>query len=143
MGGDLFLGRGLAVQQRLDFELVDDVLEFSELVTCLLGGVLVVHLDSELHENLEVVDALLDLGDALELVLTVAESAGDLLRVLHIVPEIGSGGGVAEPGDLLLERVDIDDGLDIGEGRAQGLDVGGHIEFKHDAPAYRRRASCR
>ena len=90
----------LAVEQRLHLELADDVLELGELVTGLFGGVLVVHLVGELDHDLEVVEAALDAGDARELGLAVAQRARDLLRLVGVVPEIGSTGLFAEPRDL-------------------------------------------
>ena len=98
------------------------------------GGVLVVHLVGELDEHVEVVEALLDVGDALEVGLAVAERARDLLRLLDVVPEVGRAGLFGEPLDLGAERDDVDHCGDVGERGAQGLDVGGGIEIKHDTP---------
>ena len=74
----------------------DDVLELGELVARLVGRVLVVHLVGELDEHFEVVEASLDVVDAGELGLPVAEGAGDLLRLLGVVPEVGHTGLFAE-----------------------------------------------
>ncbi len=122
----------LAVEERLHLELADHVFQRGELATGLVGGVLVVHLDRELDEHLEVVEALLDLRHALELGLPMAQAAGHLLSVLDVVPEVGGTGFFAEAIDVGFECVDVDHGLDIGEGRAQRLDVGGQIEFEHE-----------
>ena len=73
-------------------------------------------------------------ADARELGLPVAERAGDLLRLLGVVPQIGNTGLFAEAGDLGGERLDVDHGLDVGERGAQGLDIGGQIEIEHDSP---------
>ena len=72
--------------------------------------------------------------DARELGLPVAERARDLLRLVGVVPEVGSTGLFAETRDLGGERVDVDHGLDVGERGAQGLDIGGQIEIEHDSP---------
>jgi hypothetical protein len=64
----------------------------------------------------------------------VAEGARDLLRLLDVVPEVGGAGLLGEAIDLRAERVDVDHRLDVGERGAQGLDVGGGIEIKHDTP---------
>ena len=69
-----------------------------------------------------------------ELGLTVAEGARDLLRLVGVVPEVGSTGLFAESRDLGRECVDVDHGLDVGERGAQGRDVGGEIEIEHDSP---------
>jgi hypothetical protein len=82
----------------------------------------------------EVVEALLDVGDALEVGLTVAEGARDLLRLLDVVPQVGGAGLLGQARDLRAQRLDVDHRLDVGEGGAQGLDVGGRIEIKHDTP---------
>ena len=100
----------------------------------LFGGILVVHLVGELDQHLEVVETPLDVGDARELGLAVAEGAGDLLRLVGVVPEIGGAGLFAESRDLGRECLDVDHGLDVGERGAQGLDIGGEIEIEHDSP---------
>jgi len=64
----------------------------------------------------------------------VAQGARDLLRLLGVVPEVGRAGLVAQSRNLCGERVDVDNGLDVVECGAQGLDVGGQIEFEHDSP---------
>ena len=136
-GADRDHGRALvvfAVQQRLHFELADDVLEFGELVTRLFGGILVVHLIGELDHDLEIVKAPLDAADAGELGLTVAQRTRDLLRLLGVVPQVGHTCGLTQTGDLGGERIDVDDRLDVGERGAQRLNIGGQIEIKHDSP---------
>ncbi len=124
----------LAVQQRLHLELADDVLQGGDLAARLGRGVFVVHLVRQLDEHIEVVEALLDVGDALEVGLTVAECARDLLRLLDVVPEVGGTGFVGQARDLRTQSLDVDHRLDVGEGGTQGLDVGGRIEIKHDTP---------
>ncbi len=127
-----------------------DSVDLGELLAGLVGGVLVVHLHRELDEHVEVVEAPLDGGDARELGLTVAQRARDLLRLVGVVPQVGGAGLLAEAGDLGGERVDVHHGLDVGEGGADGLDVGGKIEIEHDSPDYRgcgdrprrQRSSC-
>ena len=64
----------------------------------------------------------------------MAERAGDLLRLLGVVPEIGRAGLLAEARDLGGEGVDVDHGPDVGESGAQRLNIGGQIEIKHDSP---------
>ena len=61
----------------------------AELGARLGGGLLVVGLLRHLDEHLEVVEPLLDAGDARELGLAVAERARDLLGALGVVPEVG------------------------------------------------------
>src|SRR5690606_32064437 len=105
------------------------------------GGLLVLHLVGELDEHLEVVEAALDLGDALEIGLLVAERAGHLLRLLGVVPEVGGAGLLAQSRDVRAQGIDVDDLADVAEGVSQGLDVGGEIEFEHGSPAYRAPAA--
>ena len=124
----------LAVQKGLHFELTDDVLQRGDLAARFCGSVFVVHLVRHLDENLEVVEALLDVGDALEVGLTVAEGARDLLRLLDVVPQVGGAGLLGQARDLRTQPLDVDHRLDVGEGGTQGLDVGGRIEIKHDTP---------
>jgi hypothetical protein len=54
----------------------------------------------QLDEHVEVVEALLDVGDALEVGLAVAEGARDLLRLLDVVPEVGGAGLLGQARDL-------------------------------------------
>ena len=123
-----------AVEEGLHLELADDVLKLGDLLARLVGGVLVVHLLRELDQHIEVVETLLDVGDALEVGLAMAERARDLLRFLDVVPEIGCAGLLGQARDLRTETLDVDHRLDVGEGGAEGLDVGGRIEIKHDSP---------
>ncbi len=115
----------LAVEERLHLELTHDVFELGELAARLVGGILVVHLDGELDEHVQVVEALLDVVDALELGLPVAQRARDLLRLVDVVPEVGSARLLAQPGDVGGESLDVHDGLDVGEGGTERFDVGG------------------
>ncbi len=124
----------LAVEERLHLELADDVLKLGDLLARLVGGVLVVHLLCELDQHIEVVETLLDVGDALEVGLAVAERTRHLLRLLDVVPEIRRAGLLGQARDLGTQPLDVDHRLDVGEGGAQGLDVGGRIEIKHDSP---------
>ena len=64
----------------------------------------------------------------------MAEGAGDLLRLLDVVPQVGGAGLLAEPRDLGRESLDVDHGLDVGERGTQGLNIGGGIEVEHDSP---------
>lgn len=82
----------LAVEQRLHLQVADRLLQRRELGARLDGAVPVVHLEGELDGHLEVVDALLDGRDPLELGVLVAERARDLLRVRGVVPQVGRAG---------------------------------------------------
>ena len=66
--------------------------------------------------------------------LAVTEGARDLLGLLDVVPQVGGAGLFGEPVDLGAERRNVDHRRDVGERGAQGLDVGGGIEIKHDSP---------
>ena len=82
------------------------------------------------------------LGDAGELGLAVAERARDLLRGIRVVPEVLGARLLAEVGDLGLEPFDADDGADVGERRAQRVDLVAEVEFDHvgvQPRRYRRR----
>ncbi len=64
----------------------------------------------------------------------MAEGARHLLRLLGVVPQVGRAGLLGQSRDLAAETVDVDHRLDVGEGGAQGLDIGGQIEFEHHPP---------
>ena len=123
-----------AVEESLHLELADHILQVGDLAERLGGGVVVVHLLRELDEHVEVVEALLDVGDPLEVGLAVAERARHLLGLLDVVPEVGRTRLFGQALDLRAQRGHIDHRRDVGERGAQGLDVGGGIEFKHDSP---------
>ena len=65
----------------------------------------------------------------------MAERAGDLLRGIRVVPEVGGTGLLAEPRDLVAECVDVDHRLMSAKVCTERLDFGGEIEFEHDSPA--------
>ena len=124
----------LAVEERLHLELADDLLQVGDLTPRLGGRVFVVHLEGELDEHVEIVETLLDVGDPLKVGLAVTEGARHLLGLLDVVPQVGGAGLFGEPVDLGAERRNVDHRRDVGERGAQGLDVGGGIEIKHDSP---------
>ena len=91
------------------------------------------------NSTLEVVQPLPDLLDVPEFGLRVGQLAGDLLRVLLVVPQVGDAGRGGEFGDGGLEPVDVHDGLDARQGGFQGLHCCRVVEI-HKVSAY---ADCR
>ncbi len=61
----------------------------------------------------------------------MAERARHLLGVRGVVPEVGRAGLLAEPRDLGLEGVDVDDGADVAEGGAQRGDLLREVKIQH------------
>ena len=74
---------------------------------------------------------------------TCGQPAGDLLRVLLVVPEVGRGHLLAEVRDLAAHRVDVEDLLDGVHRRLELLDLGFDVRTCHDRQGYALRARKR
>ena len=80
----------------------------------------------------DVVEPAAQLLDPAQVALQVGELGGDGLRGLDVVPEVGRGRLLLQLGDLPAQPVDVEHGLDRGQGRVQlvqdGGEVSGHID---------------
>ena len=61
----------------------------------------------------------------------MAECAGDLLRRLGVVPQVGDTRLLAQIGDLRLELLDTDHGPDVIESAAQRCDLVRKVDLDH------------
>ena len=117
------------------------LLDLGELALGLGQRVGVALLLAELDQDLEVVDAAVHAGEPVELGLGAGEPAGDALRVLLVVPQVGGGDLLAEVGDLGLRARR---GRSPPHGlhrRAEVLDLLGEVD-SHEGQAY-GRSGCR
>ena len=89
----------------------------------------------ELVEHGQVVEAAPQVLDAPQLALGVREPAGDLLRVLLVVPQVGLARLVLEVRDLGAQRGQVGHRLDALQGAGELLDVGCGVGV-HNAPGY-------
>jgi hypothetical protein len=90
---------------------------------------------AELEHHLQVVQALPEVFDPLQLGLGVGQPAGDLLRVLLVVPQVGGAGRLGQLVDGALQPLDVHDRFDTGKGGVQGLDRSRVVEI-HSTSAY-------
>src|SRR5690606_28655859 len=66
-----------------------------------------------------------------DLRLEVGELAGDLLRLVRVVPQGRRGRLLLEHGDICPDPVEVQDGLDRLHGRGEGLELFGYIDDCH------------
>ena len=129
----------LTVQQRLHFQLIHHALNAEKFDLRLGRDRFVASFVCHLNEHLEIIEAAFNAVDFGELRLGVTQAAGDLLRVFHVVPQIWNSGRFAEFGDVRSETIKSDDGLDVGERRAQRANLVRQVKVHHDASSLRRR----
>ncbi len=110
-----------------------------ELPFCLCGRVGVVLLLGELEHDRQVVDPLAQLGEAAQVGLQVGELARDLLCLVDVVPEVGSGSLLFEVGDLLAHPVRVEDLLDGRESLVERADLDADITGCHVRQGYAAR----
>ena len=87
----------------------------------------------------------LRLGEPVDLALERGEPAGDAGGVVLVVPQVGGGDLLAEVGDLLAHRVEVEHLLDGAHGRLELLDLGVVVGSCHKVQGYcapRRTDSC-
>jgi len=112
-----------AVEQRADLELADRLLQAGQLLLGLRHGVGVVLLHAQLHQHLELVDAVVHPGDPLDLGVGARQAAGHLLGAVRVVPQVGGPGLLLELTDLGAQGVQIGDMPHRLHGRAQVLEL--------------------
>src|SRR5664280_2660418 len=127
----------LAGEQSADFLGVDLGLQGHEFLLRLDQGVRVVLAQFEQHR--QVVQPLPEILDPLQLGLGVRELAGDPLRLLLVVPQVGRAGRLGEFGDGGLELSDVHHGFDAREGGVECFHCCRVVEI-HELSAY---AVCR
>jgi hypothetical protein len=93
---------------------------------------------TELDHQLEVVDAALELGEAVELALEHREPTGDAGGVVLVVPEVRGGDLLAEVGDLGAHAVEVEHLADGLHRRPELLDLGVVVRSRHETQRYRR-----
>jgi hypothetical protein len=136
-GGGADVHHGLAVvvlagEHGGDLQRVDRLLELTEFGVrqfLRLGGVLPLGFLRHLVHHRQVVEPGAQPAHLLQPALHVAESAGDLLGVVRVVPQGRVGGLRLELADLCVQFVQVEHLLDGGEGAVDVVDRCGHVRL--------------
>lgn len=134
LGADVHQGLAgvvLTAQQRPDLHLVQGLLDGGELGLGLGTGVRVVLLLGHLEEHGEIVDPRAQRFGLPHLRLEVGQLAGDLLRLVRVVPQGRRGRLLLEHGDVCPQLVEVQNGLDRLHGRGEGLELFGYVDDCH------------
>ncbi|GIH34838.1 hypothetical protein Mam01_50020 [Microbispora amethystogenes] len=72
----------------------------------------------------------------------MGEPAGDALRLVRVVPQIGRGSLLLQLGDLLAQGVEVEHVLDASQRAAKLVDLFGWIDDCHVCKGYANRRPC-
>ena len=139
-GADGDQGLALVVlpgEQGADLLGVDLLLQGDPFLLGLDQGFLV--LVAKFEHDLQVIQALPQFLDPLEFGLGVGQLAGDLLRVVLVVPQVRSAGFLGQLVNAGLDLLDVHDGLDARQGGVQSLQCSCVVEI-HKVSAYAARS---